>query len=103
MKVSEITGRAVNLDQEDNEERDSYVSRFLAAMRDDDLTESQKAALVYPIHLEIRERHDLYMAVFTAIGAWSARWIREYVREAESPGHIDRMFRLKRQMRELEE
>jgi hypothetical protein len=81
MKVSEIIGTRVDPRGEiefDPAERDRYVSRFLAAFNAD-VDEDAKSKLVHSIHLEVRSRYDLYIAIGDGLG-WKLRTaIRAYL------------------------
>lgn len=94
MKVSEITGRTVNVQQPpDHDECHEYVSRFLAAFRAD-ADEDGLLDLLYAIHIEIRARHDLYFSVFERLTAAQRRAIHEAVtrhhrRMNERPAYKD--------------
>lgn len=81
MRISEITGTRVDPrgDIEFNEaERDQYVARFLAAFGAD-VEETDKAKLVYAVHLEVCHKYDLYIAVGDKLGATLRRAIHTYV------------------------
>lgn len=49
-------------------ERNEYVSRFLGVFNAD-LTETEICAQAYEIHVEIRAKHDLYIAVADRLGS----------------------------------
>lgn len=84
MKVSEILGQFPGLNPRgeiefDQDQRDQYVARFLAAF-DADVDEDNKARLVHAIHMEIRAQHDLYIAVADKLGYRLKQALHVYVR-----------------------
>ena len=82
MKVSEMIGTRVDPRGEiefDEAERDRYVSRFLAAF-DADVDEDEKARLVHAVHLEVRNRYDLYIGISDALGSRLRSALHTYVR-----------------------
>lgn len=61
----------------DSDERDAYVSRFLAVFNAG-LAEDELCSRAYAIHLEIRARHDLYIAVSQVLTARQRSALRWY-------------------------
>jgi hypothetical protein len=68
--VSVVNPRGDAKDRQDFDpaERDKYVSRFMDAMNLDK-EESEIAAAVHAIHIEVAAKHDLYIAIADAIAA----------------------------------
>ncbi|HYC01595.1 MAG TPA: hypothetical protein VEC57_20860 [Candidatus Limnocylindrales bacterium] len=61
----------------DEYERNEYVARFLDAFKAG-LTEEELCAKCYAIHLELRDKHDLYFAVFDKLETRQRSAIRWY-------------------------
>jgi truncated hemoglobin YjbI len=83
MKIGEILGTRVDPRGEiefDEAERDRYVSQFLAAFYAD-VEEEKRAELVYAVHLQVRNKHDLYIAVSDKLGSTLRKALHGYVSE----------------------
>ncbi len=93
-----IARRSQSVDGNEQEAAE-YAAALLRILKQDELSDEQIASQVYEIHIKLRTNHALYIAVCGAIGAWFARWTREYVREAENPGWLERERRRRLQER----
>lgn len=81
--------------QFDEYERNDFVARFLEAFNAD-ISEAEQCARVYAIHLEIRHRCDLYIAVAENLSAGQRRALHVYAQcRGDLSKHLEQQQKLK--------